>query len=325
MLRRLIERGLRRQLIHRIITKIPPAYFQNLQLLQKAATDLFTFNQMISELLKFSLVKRLSDYQTLSIHRLVQAVQQDMMEPHLQRQWAQRVVRAVNQVFPSDPQDIATWPQCRRYLDQAQACHRLIEHHQIQLTEAAAILNRAGLYLDVHGLYAIAEPLLQHGLAMREQQLRREHLDTAASINNLASLYESQGRYPEAESLYKRALSIHEQQLGPTHPETATSLNNLASLYESQGKYAEAEPLYKRTLSICERQLGSEHPNTATSLNNLAELYQAQGKYREAEPLYQHACAICEQQLGHEHPHTRLVQQRYTTLLEKMKQNNKGA
>jgi hypothetical protein len=41
--------------------------------LQRASVDPFAFDQMIEELLKFSLVKRLEEDHTLSIHRLVQA------------------------------------------------------------------------------------------------------------------------------------------------------------------------------------------------------------------------------------------------------------
>jgi hypothetical protein len=98
-------------------------------LLQQAASDRFTFNQMVEELLKFSLVKRLVEEQMLSLHRLVQAVQIDTMEPEVQRQWARRVVLAVNEVFPHYSKDLATWSQCLRYLEQAQACDMLIQKH----------------------------------------------------------------------------------------------------------------------------------------------------------------------------------------------------
>src|SRR5207302_1267232 len=96
-------------------------------LLQQAVVDRFTFNQMIADLLKFSLVRRLANAQTFSIHRLVQAVQKDMMEFEIQRQWAERVIQAVNNVFPKHPENPATWSLCPRYLDQVQICHKLIE------------------------------------------------------------------------------------------------------------------------------------------------------------------------------------------------------
>ena len=273
-------------------------------LLKQVATDRFEFNQMIEELLKFSLVKRLVGDRALNIHRLVQAVQMDAMEPQTQRQWAESVVRAVNDVFPKDSQDTAAWPQCLRYLDQAQACHKLIEHYGLAFIEGASLLNRAGLYLDDHALYAIAEPLYQCALAIKEEQLGPEHPSTSSSLNNLAELYENQGRYNEAEPLFKRALAIDTSVYGAEHVEVATDLNNLAHLYQTQGRYNEAEPLYQRALAIKKQQSGPEHPSTASSLNNLAGLYRVQGKYSEAELLYQHALAIYEQQLGPKHPST---------------------
>jgi tetratricopeptide (TPR) repeat protein/nucleoside phosphorylase len=272
-------------------------------LLQQAATDRFIINQIIEELLKYSLVKRLVEDRFLSIHRLVQAVQRDSMDEETQRQWAERVIRAVNTAFP-DPQNVANWPQCLRYLDQAQACHALIENYRLPFVAAANILNQTGLYLDAHGLYAVTEPLYQRACAIFEQTLGATHPNTVTSLNNLAHLYHTQGKYTEAEPLYQRALTIREQVLGTTHPDLATSLNNLAALYYDQGKFAESEPLYQRALTICEQMLGTAHPNTAASLHNLATLYHTQGKFAEAESLYQRALTIREQVLGPTHPNT---------------------
>ena len=89
-------------------------------LLQQQVTDLFLFNEMVSELLKFSLVQRLAEARMLRIHRLVQAALMSTLDGETQRQWAKAIVLAVNQVFPRDPLDITVWPQCLRYLDQVQ-------------------------------------------------------------------------------------------------------------------------------------------------------------------------------------------------------------
>src|SRR5262249_6688543 len=97
--------------------------------LQQAGRDRLRFNPMLSTLLAFSLVKRLSEDRMLSIHRLVQAVQQDQMDAETQRTWSERVVQAVQVVFPQDPKDVGAWPQCLRYLDQVEVCNALIQHH----------------------------------------------------------------------------------------------------------------------------------------------------------------------------------------------------
>jgi tetratricopeptide (TPR) repeat protein len=273
-------------------------------LLQQAAADLLTFNQMIEQLLAFSLVKRLTADQTLSMHRLVQAVQLERMEAGEQRQWAERMVCAVNAVFPAQPEEVSSWPQCLRYLEQVQACDTLIQKENLVLVEAADLLSRSGAYLREHASYALAQALSQRALSIREQQLGPHHPLTASSLNDLGRLYWRQGKYEQAESLFVRALSIREQQLGPHHLETAKLLHNLGFLYGDQGKYEQAESLFVRALSIREQQLGPHHSQTAFSLNNLGVLYRRQGKYEQAEPLLARSLSICEQQLGPHHLET---------------------
>ncbi len=271
--------------------------------LRKSAVDQFLFDQMIALLQRFSLVKRSEATETLSLHRLVQAVLIDAMKRETQRRWAKRVVVAVDELFP-DANDVASWPRCLRYLSQVQACYTLLEHYSIEPLEAARLLNQAGMYLVHHALYTVALLLIQRALAICERQLGPEHPDCASSLNNLAVLYRTLGKYAQAEPLYQRALAIREQQLGADHPKTALSLNNLAVCYQSQGKYAEAEPLFRRALNLREQQLGPDHPDTAQGLSNLAGIYRALGKYAEAEPLFVHAIAIREQRLGADHPDT---------------------
>ena len=267
-------------------------------LLQEAMADRFTFNQTLETLLGFSLVKRLSEERMLSIHRLVQSVQMDRMEAETQRTWGERVVRAVQTVFPADPKNVVTWPACLRYLEQVEACDTLIQHHQLLLAEAADLLDRTGSYFLEHAMYTQAESLYQRALRIREQRFGPAHPQTAASLNHLAILHRDNGNYREAEPLYERALHIREQHLGPLHLDTADSLHSLASLYESQRDYTKAEPLFQRALAVREQQLGPYHLDTTATLHNLAILYVDLGRYEEAEPLYQRTLRIREQLLG---------------------------
>jgi nucleoside phosphorylase len=275
-------------------------------LLQQSAVDLYAYSQMIGELLNFSLVKRFTDTDTdtdtLSIHRMVQTVQRDRMEVEAQKRWAERVVLAINDVFPNNPLDVASLPLCLRYLDQTQVCDNLVKHFRLTLIEAAELLYRTGLYLGRHTTDAEVERIAQQSLIIREQQLGPEHPDVAISLNNLAYVYCMRAEYEKAEPLYRRALNIQEQQLGSEHLDVARSLNNLADLYSNQRKYEKAEPLYRRALNIQEQQLGSEHLDVARSLKYLAVLYSNQRKYEKAEPLFQRVLNIQEQQLGSEHP-----------------------
>jgi tetratricopeptide (TPR) repeat protein/transcriptional regulator with XRE-family HTH domain len=279
--------------------------------LQQAVTDSFTFNELLETLLAFSLVKRLAHKRLLSLHRLVQAVQMDRMDSEEQCQWAQRVVYAVNALFPADAREPDAWPEawplCLRYLEQVQACDRLIQRYCLQQPEAADLLERAGIYLREHASYSLAESLFKRGLAIAEQQSGPQHLLVASLLNNLGSLYREQGKYKQAEPLHQRSAHIREQVLGPHHPLLASPLNNLGILYWWQGKYEQAEFLLQRALSIREQALGPSHSQVALLLNNLGILYDEQGKYDLAEPLLQRALSIWEQTLGPHHPQLALA------------------
>jgi hypothetical protein len=62
--------------------------------LQPVASDPFLLDETLVILRKFSLVCRNASTNTLSMHRLVQAVLQDSMSEKTRRVWAERTVRA---------------------------------------------------------------------------------------------------------------------------------------------------------------------------------------------------------------------------------------
>jgi tetratricopeptide (TPR) repeat protein len=262
--------------------------------------DPLALNQVLEPLTRYSFIRLDSDSQTYSIHRLVQEVLRDGMDADSQHLWAERVIRALNQAFPSV--EFNDWPLCERLLPHAKDAAKLIEKWDITFKEAARLLNQAAFYSQERGQYAEAEPLYKRSLAINEKALGPEHPHVATVLNNLALLYNVQGKYTEAEPLYKRSLAIDEKALGPDHPDLATDLDNLALLYGNQGNYTQAEPLFKRSLAIREKVLEPDHPDMAFSLNNLATLYYAQGNYTQAEPLFKRSLEIFENALGPDHP-----------------------
>jgi tetratricopeptide (TPR) repeat protein len=320
--------------------------------------------KIIGEAGRFSLIRRNAKSGTIDIHRLVQQVVKDEISPDTRRLWAERVVRALNKVFPwVDHKD---WPLCGKLLPHAQEASRLIEKYSFEFDEATRVLNQAGCYCTDRAQYAEAEPLLVQTLVIREKTLGSEDPDLSTSLNNLAVLYRRLGKYVEAEPMYLRALNIDEKAQGLEHPDVARSLNNLAALYteqgcdekaeplyiralsilekihgsehrdvarslsnlaalyNSQGKYDEAEPLCIRSLNIFRQVLGEEHPDVAPSFNNLAYLYENRGKYEEARALYVRALSICEKALGPDHPTSSIIQENFNGLLKKMRARAEG-
>jgi tetratricopeptide (TPR) repeat protein len=236
--------------------------------LQSAVSDELKWDQVKGALLAYSLIDVGPD--SISVHRLVQAVTRDRMTKKDRKTWVESAVAIVNQAFPFESDDYRTWATCSRLLPHAQAAAREAELAGLTSESLGRLLNQAGLYLNSRAQYADAEPLYRRALAIGEKTLGPDHPDVATRLNNLASLLQAQGQYADAEPLYRRALAIAEKALGPDHPDVARDLNNLALLLHAQGKYAEAEPLYRRALAIDEKALGPDHPNTKTCAENLA-------------------------------------------------------
>ena len=305
-------------------------------------TDPYQFDLVLAAVRSASLIARAPETKTLSLHRLVQGVLRDQMEPDETRRWSEWVVRMLNAAFP--PVTFAVWAQCERYIVHVLACLPLLEQLGNTLPEAGEVLFKAGSYLLARGRLGEAEPLLERAvtlahqvprggsrvllgrlekladlywmqgkydqgeqlllqaLVLEEEEWSASHPCTGETLNNLAVFYRKQGKHEQAESLYMRALENQEQAAEPSFPHLADTLNNLGVLYYGQGKYEQAEALYQRALAIREQYLGPEHPDTAASLNTLGLLYWMQWKYEQAEPLLKRALAIREQQLGPEHP-----------------------
>jgi tetratricopeptide (TPR) repeat protein len=295
--------GISDELIQKSAVYWPP-------LLQQAALDRFTLFQVVEELLKFSLVKRKESLSSsFTVHRLVQAVQRDHMEPQVQRTYAESIVRAVNQAFPSDPDKYGFEFIITNYLSQVQACYTLIEQFSFSFSEAAELLSRMvdyatkldGVFKGTKHLnggvsYSFLESLYRAILRIREEQLGPEHLDVASVLHDLANFYSQQGNYAEAESLYRHALRIREEQLGSEHLDVASTLHGLANTYCEQGHYQQAERLFLRVLRVQEEQLGPEHLDVAYTLNDLANVYGQQGKYAKTYSLTTRAERIEEEQ-----------------------------
>ena len=215
--------------------------------LEPVASDAFLLGQAIEALRAYSLVGRDPGLQTLSVHRLVQAVVRDALDAADRQRWVERAIRAVHATLP--PVEHARWPEWERLLAHAQTCAAWMESQELHLQEAAEVLQQTGWYLTERARYSEAEPLLERAYQMSEQKQGAEHLDTARDALTLAYLYRAQGKYEQAEPLYLRALAIYEQQLGPMHPNTQIIRGNYVALLRTMGRDAEAVAIETKYMS----------------------------------------------------------------------------
>lgn len=268
--------------------------------LQTLAASPLLLHEAISVLLNYSLLRRNPKHKTLHVHRLVQAVLQDLLPEGERHFWAEQVVLAINEAFPdTEPHP---WMRCRRLLSHAVHAAHAVERYHLTGERTERLLHKTASYLQSRACYQEAEPLFQQAISLVVQRLGSEHPSTGISLNRLAHLYKEQGRYSEAKPLYQQAIRIFEQQSGAHHPDLADALSGLAVLCWQQEKYTEAEALSQQALQIFEQHLGPAHLEVARPLNTLAVLSWRKGQYVQAKSYLQKALDIREQQLGLEHP-----------------------
>jgi tetratricopeptide (TPR) repeat protein len=275
--------------------------------------------EALGELGRFSLI-HLSP-ETVSVHRLLQAVEQDALTNEERTRWLEWAVRLFNAFAPASPEDVRSWAVWSSIWSHAEA---LFEHTQRQGVDTSSVgflANQFGLFLTARAEYAQAEPLVRRALAIAEAAFEPDDPRIASALDNLAHVLQSTNRLAEAEPLMRRALAIDVKAFGPEHPSVATRLNNLALLLQDTNRLAEAEPLMRRALAIDTKAFGPEHPRVAIDLNNLATLLQDTKRLADAKPLMRRALGILLQftvATGDEHSHLTAVINNYTDLLEAM-------
>jgi tetratricopeptide (TPR) repeat protein len=267
--------------------------------------------QAVAALAEVSLVTRdiLEDGSpAIRVHRLVQEVMRRRVEDGTASMLA-LAMRLVANAYPGNPDDVHTWPACRRLEAHAGAVLAFAPDADDAAETTAHLLNLYAVHLNARAEFARAEPMMRRALAIDERSLGPDHPKVAIRLNNLAGLLRLTNRLAEAESLYRRALAIDETSFGPDHPKVAIRLNNLAGLLRLTNRLAEAELLYRRALAIDETSFRPDHPNVtillnnmAIRLNNLAGLLRLTNRLAEAESLYRRALAIDETSFGPDHP-----------------------
>lgn len=279
-------------------------------LLKPVAANQHQFNLACGVALRYSLIARQSNAQTLTMHRLVQAILQantpvnTQDHGHLllpasfstrktitnQQAWKLRAVLAVSAASPN-AQEVEAWSACEAWVPHALVCADWIEQERFHKSQSAEMLIRAGAYLDARARYIEAKPVCRNALAISEQLFGANHPYTVQYLTSLGGIYYHLGKYSAAEPLFERALAIFEQTLGGDRSRVEISLDNPSAFYKSEAELERTDLSQKRILAINEQLLG-------TLADNLGVIYEVQGKHEQAQAMYQRAQAINKRPLG---------------------------
>jgi tetratricopeptide (TPR) repeat protein len=268
--------------------------------LSRIVSDAWLWNEAMKAVRQYSLLELVDD--ALRVHRLVQAVARDRLEPEARRDWAQVTVRIVKCAFPFDGDDVRTWPPCVRLLPHALAAAGHAEALAVDLVLSGALLKQVGLYLRARAHYSEARKALERTLAIEEATRQPDDPDVATTVNDLGRVQHDLGELAEAQTSFERALQIHQAALGPAHPTVARDLNDLGSVLLSRGRLDSAIEQLRHALAIDETVQGADHPDVARDVGNLGRALHASGDLHTGRRALERALRINEAHYGPYHP-----------------------
>jgi len=268
--------------------------------LRAAARDPVSLNDALAVLRRYSLVR--VEGESLSLHRLVQAVTRDRLPEKDRRTWAAAATRLVNSAFPSESKDVRTWPVCARLLPHALAAAPHAADLDAAAEQSGRLFNQAGLYLHGRAEFSAAKAALERGLSLTEKAYGPDHPNLGSALSNVGGVLHDLGDLPGAREHFERALGIMQKAHGPEDPNVATAANNLGLVLQDLGDVTGAREHFARALAIDEKAYGPDHPNVATAANNLGRVLQGLGDLEGARARLERALAIFEKAYGLDHP-----------------------
>jgi class 3 adenylate cyclase/tetratricopeptide (TPR) repeat protein len=217
--------------------------------LAEATREPLLLHDAVAALRRYSLVSVHQD--TLSVHRLVQAVVRDGLSEGERAVWASTAVQVVLAGFPEEAGDVRNWPACASRLPHALAATDLaIEAGQVP-EETRDLLLRAGRHLLSRADRDLGGVCLDRALEFVERVRGPEHPALIPVLERLAEF-----RSWDPKPYLDRALAIAERALGPVHPDLARLLAKVGGLGIHDESIRRAH--FARALAIAEGTEGPE-------------------------------------------------------------------
>ncbi len=272
--------------------------------LGRSFADRDEWSEVITTLGRYSLLTReradgmVTGY---SLHRVVQQVVRDRQAADaLEMQWLTVACDVVNAAFAFDPGEPEHWAASEALLPHARAIRGHVRDRAVPAS-VGRLLNEAGIYLRVRGLYREAGDFLELALELAVRELP-DHPHVAVYRSNLANILGSLAEHAEARKQIEQALESDLRQFGPDHPNVAGHRSNLANILSDLGEHAEARKQIELALESALRQLGPDHPNVAVHRSSMAKILGSLGEHAEARKQIELALESALRQFGPDHP-----------------------
>jgi tetratricopeptide (TPR) repeat protein len=237
----------------------------------------------IRELARFALVR--IDGRMISIHRLVQALIRDALEPDERPQYRHEAHLIIAAGAPESPNDNRVWSAYRE----------LLPHVTAPSTDLATCRDSRvrSFSLDVVRYLYLAGDFAS-SVAYADRFIEQWTKDSAPDDPNILDAQRHRGnalrglgQYSEAFVVVERTLKRSRQILGEQNPLTLALRNSFGADLRARGDFAAAQQLDDNTRRLHEEVFGTASPQTLRVMNNLALDYGLNSDYQAARLLLQ--------------------------------------
>ncbi|WP_405536622.1 FxSxx-COOH system tetratricopeptide repeat protein [Streptomyces sp. NBC_00075] len=260
--------------------------------------------KLLRALSRFGLARSDQGSETLTVHRLVQAVIRDGVGAQRWKELRGVVHTALADANPGKPEATSDWDEYDELLPHLEPSRASADPNP----EVRRLIIDSVRYLWKRSLYPTA-----HDLAVRTLERwgrpgfpgsGSDDVLTLQLRTQLGNVLRSQGRLAEAYELDSDVLRRFTATKGAEFPATLAAAGNVGADLRALGRYQEARELDRNTCEVALRELGEDHQRTLMYINNLGMSEYLAGDRRAALELHRSAYERQRQNQGSMKPLT---------------------
>ncbi|NUW31670.1 tetratricopeptide repeat protein [Nonomuraea sp. SMC257] len=242
-------------------------------------------SKSIGELNRFALARIDSDSRTLQVHRLIQALLRDDLEPEEQARTRHVVHRLLANGAPHDPDDDTTWPRWAELVGHLRPS--LVADCEDDAVRGFAI--RVIRYLYRRGDYRTAREIAEELLEKWTENSGPGDPDVLKVRRHLGNVLWQLGEYDASYTLNERTLALMRETLGAEDEETLGVFNTFGANLRARGEFTKAAEGDTASRELHEKVFGRDDPRTLRVIGNLALDYALTSDYPAARKAHEHA------------------------------------
>ncbi|MEU0877376.1 FxSxx-COOH system tetratricopeptide repeat protein [Lentzea sp. NPDC005914] len=265
--------------------------------LAKAFADPIKLNRAVREISRYSLAKIDHRNNTLQLHRLVQTVLKNRLDPDETDVMRHAVHVLLVKGDPGDPDSATNWPQYAALLPHA-TMSRAVSCHDEWVRELMINLVR---YLLASGDYGGALDFSEHCIDVWRANLGDSNLHTLEMSRRHAVALRRLGKIDRAMELNEKTLELLRNEVGEDNETFLNMLDTVAADRRMKGRFTEELELQQQVYDRARELLGENDPATLNYAVSLASCYRAMGEFVRARELDQDTVDRSAVVLGEDH------------------------